>query len=457
MLAEPADAPFSDPGWLFEIKWDGIRAIAYVDETLRIMSRNDNNLTDKFPELNELRSLAQNVILDGEIITMRNGKPDFQTVAKRVQAVNPKDIERGFQETPCTYIVFDILENNGEPLTERPLLERKSILKASLRDGEHIIVSSYIVGDGEAYFEAALLKGLEGVVAKRLESPYRQGKRSKEWLKVKRVNTVDCVVVGYTWGEGNRADSFGALLLSLYDGEKLIYIGRVGTGFTNKSLRELLAIFQPYITPEKQVEAPDVFKVTWLKPKLVAEIGYQNLTDDNRLRAPRFLHLRNDKSPHSCTMDQVKSLTLEEYKAKRNFSKSPEPVGIDIKSSGTIYVIQEHHATHLHWDLRLEREGVLKSWAVPKKPPEKPGERRLAVQVEDHPLDYGKFEGVIPEGEYGAGVVKIWDKGVYEPVKWTDEKIEFILHGGRLSGQYELIRFRKAGEKEWLLFKKREE
>ncbi len=458
MLAEPSDNPFSDPGWLFEVKWDGLRAIAYVGETLRIMSRNDHDLTRSFPELEELRELAHNVILDGEIITMRNGKPSFQTVAKRIQAVKLKDIESGARETPCTYIVFDILENNGETLTERPLYERKSILREALKDGKHIVVSSYVIGNGEDYFEAALMKGLEGIVAKKLESPYRPGKRSKEWLKVKRVKTVDCVVVGYTPGVGNRADSFGALLLSLYEGERLNYIGRVGTGFTNKSLQELLAIFKPYKTPEKQVEAPDLpVDITWLKPELVAVIGYQDLTEDTLLRAPRFLHLRNDKSPHFCTIDQVRKVTLEEYKAKRNFSKSPEPAGGTIKSFGTIYVIQEHHASHLHWDLRLEREGVLKSWAVPKKPPEEPGERRLAVQVEDHPLDYGEFEGVIPEGEYGAGIVKIWDNGTYEPVKWTEDKIEFIIHGRRLSGQYEMIKFRKAGEKEWLLFKKRGE
>ena len=110
----------------------------------------------------------------------------------------------------------------------------------------------------------------------------------------------------------------------------------------------------------------------------------------------------------------MRPLTLKEYNRKRDFSKSPEPVGEGAKPKGNVYVVQEHHASHLHWDLRLEREGVLKSWAVPKGPPEKPGERRLAVAVEDHPLDYGGFEGTIPEGEYGAGTVKIWDRGTYE-------------------------------------------
>ena len=140
---------------------------------------------------------------------------------------------------------------------------------------------------------------------------------------------------------------------------------------------------------------------------------------------------------------------------KRDFSKTSEPVGADEDKDSQIFVIQEHHARRLHWDLRLEREGVLKSWAVPKEPPDKPGERRLAVMVEDHPLEYGNFEGSIPEGEYGAGTVKIWDKGKYMALNWTDDKIEFMLNGQKLKGIYELIRFKKAGEKEWLLFKKR--
>jgi bifunctional non-homologous end joining protein LigD len=457
MLAEPADAPFGGTGWLFEVKWDGIRAIAYVGEKLSILSRNDNDITRKFPELAELSRLASDVVLDGEIIVMKGGRPDFQAVAKRVQASRQADIEREARESPSTYVVFDILEKGGEPLISKPLSERRAALRESLRDGEHIVVSNYVVGEGEVYYEAAAAKGLEGVVAKRLGSPYRPGERSGEWLKVKRVKTVDCVVLGYTRGTGNRADTFGALLLGLYEGNRLTFVGRVGTGFTDKSLRELLAAFRPLETVERQVEAADIPEgSTWLKPGIVAEVGYQNLTDDDRLRAPRFIRLRTDKTPHDCTLSQVRPLTLEDYNAKRNFSKSPEPVGEGAKPSGNSYVVQEHHASHLHWDLRLERDGVLKSWAVPKGPPEKVGDKRLAVAVEDHPLDYGGFEGTIPEGEYGAGTVKIWDRGTYETKEWGEEKIEFNIHGERLSGPYELVRFRKAGDKNWLLFKKKE-
>lgn len=151
-------------------------------------------------------------------------------------------------------------------------------------------------------------------------------------------------------------------------------------------------------------------------------------------------------------MDKKKS-GLGEYRAKRDFSVTSEPHGGQVSQAGGLYVVQEHHAKRLHYDLRLERDGVLKSWAVPKGVPESSGEKRLAIEVEDHPLEYGSFEGNIPEGEYGAGTVKIWDRGAYETLAWGAETIEVIIRGERLKGRYVLTRFKKAGEKGWILFK----
>ncbi|MCS7120242.1 MAG: 3'-phosphoesterase [Candidatus Bathyarchaeota archaeon] len=145
---------------------------------------------------------------------------------------------------------------------------------------------------------------------------------------------------------------------------------------------------------------------------------------------------------------------MREYREKRDFQRTSEPMG-EIRERGEgkkIYVIQRHQATHLHYDLRLEREGVLKSWAVPKEPPTEKGVKRLAVEVEDHPIDYADFEGVIPEGEYGAGTVEIWDKGFYEEEKWSDNEIVVNIYGQKLRGRYCLIRF-KGQEKGWLFFK----
>jgi DNA ligase D-like protein (predicted 3'-phosphoesterase) len=148
-------------------------------------------------------------------------------------------------------------------------------------------------------------------------------------------------------------------------------------------------------------------------------------------------------------------MALEKYKKKRDFKKTIESKPIVKKSKKPIYVIQEHHASHLHWDLRLEFDGVLKSWAVPKKPSKDPKVRRLAVQVEDHPVDYAKFEGTIPEGEYGAGEVKIWDNGTFETVSKKENKIIFKIKGKKLKGYYVLVRFRPP--KNWLFFKKKDD
>jgi DNA ligase D-like protein (predicted 3'-phosphoesterase) len=146
-------------------------------------------------------------------------------------------------------------------------------------------------------------------------------------------------------------------------------------------------------------------------------------------------------------------MSLEEYKKKRDFGKTPEPRG-NPAGNGNTYVIQKHDASHLHYDLRLEREGVLKSWAVPREPPLKPGIRRLAVQTEDHPLAYAAFQGTIPEGEYGAGTVEIWDSGTYISEKWTEKEIIVNINGEKLKGLYCLIAFRS--DKNWLFFKKKE-
>jgi DNA ligase D-like protein (predicted 3'-phosphoesterase) len=146
-------------------------------------------------------------------------------------------------------------------------------------------------------------------------------------------------------------------------------------------------------------------------------------------------------------------LSLKEYEHKRNFEKTSEPKSEVSAKAGSIYVVQEHHASHLHYDLRLEIDGVLKSWAVPKEPPRTSGVKRLAVQVEDHPLEYASFEGSIPEGEYGAGKVEIWDKGTYALIDRKEDKLVVEIHGRKLYGTYVLLKFK--GGKNWLIFKKK--
>ncbi|MCW4036597.1 MAG: non-homologous end-joining DNA ligase [Candidatus Bathyarchaeota archaeon] len=455
MLAGDAEAPFSSPDWIYEIKWDGIRAISYVDDELSIRSRNGKELKDRFPELEELKEIAKDVVLDGEIIVMREGRVDFQAVAKRNQVTASMEIDRLRRTFPATYVVFDILERDGAPLTDRSLIERRRALEESVKDGKHVVLSAYVEENGEAYLQAALQKGLEGIIAKRRNSRYVQG-RSNNWLKIKMVKTCDCAIFGYTKGRGSREETFGALILGLYKDGKATYVGKVGTGFSQSDLEDLIGLFGGLEEDEETLPDADIpSRVTWLRPELVCEVGYHSVTREGRLRMPRFLGMRTDKAPMDCTLDQIIPKDLEEYASKRDFNKTPEPPGGDGKAVGNIFVVQEHHARRLHYDLRLERDGVLKSWAVPKGPPEKPGIRRLAVEVEDHPLEYGEFEGTIPEGQYGAGTVRIWDKGVYEPLVWEEDKIEFLLQGERLSGRYVLVRLKKTGENDWLLLKAR--
>ncbi len=457
MLARPAEKPFDDPDWIFEVKWDGIRAIAYINDDVSLQSRNGNELIDKFPELRELSSLISNAVLDGEIIVMKDGVPDFRSVLKRNQASNIRDIQQLASSSPATFVVFDILERDGESLIDLPLMSRLEALGVVMKPGRHVIQSMVVEEKGVNYYEAVLKKDLEGIIAKRKSSPYVPGSRTPDWLKIKQVKTCDCAVFGFTMGEGAREDAFGALLLGLYDEGRPVYVGRVGTGFTDEALTSTRKQLDEITIENPWFEEPDIPpNSVWVNPKLVAQVGYQEVTDDLRLRAPRFQGFRDDKPQQLCSITQIKPQKLEEYYRKRDFKITSEPVGGYQAGTGNSYVVQEHHATRLHYDLRLERDGVHVSWAVPRGIPLEPSDRRLAIQTEDHPLEYGGFEGTIPKGQYGAGEVSIWDNGFYVPVKWTKDKIEFVIAGQRVKGRYELVKFDSAGEKEWLLFRKKE-
>ena len=465
MLAKVAADAFTDKDWFFEIKWDGFRAIAYVEEPFSLKSRNEKELKQNFPELEELLRLGSNIVVDGEIIVMREGKPDFQTLLERGQAVSRGEIERQTRRTPVTYIVFDILEKDGKPLTELPLMERKKILQDSLKEGDSVLLCDYIEEKGEAYFKLVLEKGLEGVMAKQKDSCYEEGLRTGSWLKIKKLKTCDCVIFGYTQGENARGKTFGALLLGLYDNGKPVYVGKVGTGFSEQTLGTLMDKFEKIKTDIEPFRPESGDRVTWLEPKLVCEVAYQVATRDMRLRMARFKRLRDDKPPSECTIDQIMenkqmddkvSEKLSEYTSKRRFEETPEPKGREKKEEKLIFVIQEHHARRLHWDLRLESGGVLKSWAIPKGMPQSTRERRLAVETEDHPLEYANFEGEIPKGQYGAGTVRILDKGHYESKYWDKDKLEFTLNGQHLKGRYILVRLKKADAKDWLLLKGKE-
>lgn len=455
MLAGETKTPFSSPEWIYEVKWDGVRALIYKGDKLSIHSRNEKELLNRYPELRELEKQKGKMVLDGEIIVMKNGFVSFQANLERIQASNTQDIEFKSKTIPATIIIFDILELNGESLLDKTLMERKRLLTETIQEGKHILMSNYVETHGEDYYKAVIKKGLEGIIAKKKSSKYIQG-RSNNWLKFKNVKSVDCVIAGYTRGRGNRASTFGALLLGLYNNQKLIYVGRVGTGFTQSTIEKLTKMFQNRKIQDAHFNAPDIPPNSiWLKPELTCIIYYQEVTSDVRLRMPRYKGIRVDKKPNECTIDQITHQSLTEYKQKRDFEVTPEPAETNLKTPSNTFVVQEHHAKKLHWDLRLERDGVLKSWAVPKGIPVISGIRRLAVMVEDHPIEYGLFEGKIPAGQYGAGVVTIWDRGVYETLKWEPDKIEFLARGNLMKGKYVLVRIKKSEKNDWLLLKMR--
>ena len=456
MLAKEVPNAFSNKDWIFEIKWDGFRALAYVKEKVSLRSRNNKELIDNFPELRELKGLARNVVLDGEIVVIKDGKASFHANQERGKAVKARDIQTESVTSPAEYIVFDILEKDAKPLLNLTLMERKRILQESLREGEHVTISDFVEEKGEDYYKAALEKGIEGVIAKRKDSLYQQGFRSGDWLKMKKLQSCDCIIFGFTKGTGVRVKTFGALILGLYDQETPVFVGKVGTGFSDELLENLSATFNKLKTDTAPFRTGLPDEVTWLKPKLVAEVDYQVVTKDRKLRMPRFLGLRKDKSPSECTLDQLFPSGLTEYVSKRDFKVTTEPKGKAKSGKTKIFVVQEHHSRRLHFDFRLENAGVLKSWAVPKGIPESSEEKRLAVQTEDHPIEYAKFEGMIPAGQYGAGTVKIWDKGSFDVKVWEDDKIEFTLNGKRLKGRYILVRLKRAGEKSWLMLKGKE-
>jgi bifunctional non-homologous end joining protein LigD len=316
MLAESIDEPFDSPDWLFEIKWDGYRAIAFLEKgTVRLVSRNQNQLTGRYPELKNLQQFikAKNAILDGEVVALdEQGKASFSLMQQRTGFRPGGKRAAAKADVPVLYYAFDLLYLDGADWRKVPLEERKRKLASILTAGESLRFSDHYEEQGKALFEVAKSKGLEGIVAKRRASCYEE-RRSREWLKIKIRHRIDCVVGGFTQPEGSR-EHFGSLVLGLYDPQRrLIHIGQAGSGFNQKTLGEIMIALKKIETDKNpfygEVEA--LRQVRWVKPKLVAEIEYAEWTggantgSGPKLRAPVFLGLRDDKKPEECTLQQV--------------------------------------------------------------------------------------------------------------------------------------------------------
>lgn len=315
MKATAGALPEGD-GWVFEVKWDGMRAVTFVDHgAVRVQSVNLRDVTASWPELTDLPAAlaARTGVLDGELVaTDATGTPSFSRLQQRMHIADPAEARRRSGDVPVTYVVFDLLHLDGHDLTSLPLQDRRRLLEQVLEPAPSWRLSP-LHDDGEALVAVAEAHGLEGVVAKRLESTYDPGRRTRTWLKVKTRRRQELVVGGWLAGEGGRSGRIGALLVGYHDapgdGGPLRYAGRVGTGFTDAELVRLAGLLAPLTSDHCPFDpAPprsDLVKgATWLQPDLVAELEFAEWTDDGRLRHPSYLGLRNDKAAADVTRDE---------------------------------------------------------------------------------------------------------------------------------------------------------
>jgi bifunctional non-homologous end joining protein LigD len=289
MKAVLTDEPFSDPAWIFERKLDGVRCMAHRDgAAVRLLSRTDREMTGQFPELAEALEAepCRDFVLDGEIVAFeRRGVTSFQRLQRR-----------GQERVPVFLYVFDLLRHDGHDVRELPLRERKALLRRALRFQGPVRFSPHRNEHGERLFRDACRRGLEGLIAKRADSPYRSGARSRDWLKLKCHAEQELVIGGFTAPQGSRTD-FGALLVGYWEDGRLRYAGKVGTGFgraTLESLGRRLRELEREDSPFADVH-PIPRGTHWVEPELVAQIGFAEWTRDGRLRHPRYLGLRDDK------------------------------------------------------------------------------------------------------------------------------------------------------------------
>jgi bifunctional non-homologous end joining protein LigD len=311
MLAEGGWEAFDDPGWWFEPKMDGIRCLAGLGTGgTTLHTRTGRDVTGQYPELHMVHELVDqvNAVIDGEIVAFdEGGRNSFETLQQRMNLTNEREIKRVAKQIPVALVVFDLLWLDGRETTGLRLEERRELLELIVESDHRLQVVTHIAGEGEAFTETARSLGLEGVMAKRLGSKYQPGKRTPDWRKIKLRNTQDCVVVGWTLGQGGRSGSFGALLVAAIDGGDWRWVGQVGSGFTERTLATIQEQLVKLERATPPIDDPDLASVkgaNFVEPELVCEVEYLELTKGTgKMRAPSFKGLRPDKTPDECVLE----------------------------------------------------------------------------------------------------------------------------------------------------------
>jgi bifunctional non-homologous end joining protein LigD len=300
-VAGELPAPAEDDRWGYEFKWDGVRALAVVrGGGVALWARSGIALTDRYPELNAVPAAlhSADVVVDGEVVALdRSGRPDFGLLQNRMHRTGGAEVARLAAAAPVTYLVFDVLAVGGRSLLDLPYEQRRARLDGLGAEGRRWATPPWFRGGGEGVHAASRDHGLEGVVAKRLDSPYRPGVRAPEWRKVKHLRMQSVVVGGWRPGRGRRAGGVGSLLVGVHDDDgRLVYAGHVGTGFTDAALRELGGLLAPRRTPPFADALPrDVSRdAVWTEPDLVGEVAFAAWTADGRMRHPAWRGLRED-------------------------------------------------------------------------------------------------------------------------------------------------------------------
>ena len=312
MTAVLADhLPTDGERWGFEFKWDGVRAILFVDDgEVCVQGRRQNEVTDRYPELAGLGSGldGRSAILDGEIVAIDDrGRPSFQLLQQRMHVSSLIEARRRMATVPVAWLGFDLLALDGRSTMQLPYTERRALLEGLRIAGPRWQVPPYHVDDGPSVLQASRDAGLEGVVAKRLDSRYAPGRRSRCWLKLKNHRRQEFVIGGWLVGEGSRSERFGSLMVGYYDdGGQLRYAGNVGTGFSESKLRELTALLADLRRDTSPfADTPRLpARMAFVEPRLVAEVEFTHWTDDGRLRNPSFKGLRDDKDPHQVVRER---------------------------------------------------------------------------------------------------------------------------------------------------------